>query len=300
MPRSEGADLSAGKDRFDQLLPAFLDLPFALPRARELGRVGRRIRVEFGSFREYQAYSPGDDLRALDWKVLARTGERVLRRFDDWEHRSLVLGLDLSASLASRWEGLSCLLRLYVFLGLHAFDSVELLVAQGGKLRHRLYEGVGSWGRFRAEFTGMHPEGKSGLPLLARGLGRISKRRPGILLSDWMPEEEALLAFSMLAGSAFVLLFPRIPLEDFSIPISSLALETKDGARLQDPETGVQLDVENLVHALPAFRKIQQEWEASRRHQARSQGLPFLSATLPDPEGDTHSWLPFLHLSERI
>ncbi len=294
-----------GGDRFDQLLPAFLDLPYALPRARELGRVGRRVRVEFGSFREYQPYSPGDDLRALDWKVLARTGERVLRRFDDWEHRSLVLGLDLSASLGPRWEGVSRLLRLYLFLGLHAFDSVELLVAQGGKVRHWLYEGVGSWGRFRAEMEEMHPQGRSGLPLLARALARRAKRRPGILLSDWMPEEEALTAFALLAGSAYVLLFPRVPIEDPAIPQSALELETQGGAKLLDPETGAQLEVQDLARALPAFRTLQSEWEAARAYQARRHGLPLLTATLPFhrgqyPDRDTHAWLPFLHLGERI
>ena len=295
----------SGGDRFDQLLPAFLDLPYALPRARELGRVGRRVRVEFGSFREYQPYSPGDDLRALDWKVLARTGERVLRRFDDWEHRSLLLGLDLSASLASRWEGVSRLLRLYLFLGLHAFDSVELLVAQGGEVRHRLYEGVGSWGRFRAEMGGMRPLGGGGLSLLARALARQAKRRPGIILSDWMPEEEALAAFALLAGSAFVLLFPRVPIEDPAVPLSALALEARSGAKLLDPETGAQLEVQDLARALPAFRTLQHEWETARAHQARRHGLPLLTATLPlqsglEPDRDTHVWLPFLHLGERI
>lgn len=283
-----------GGDAFDQLLPAFLDLPYALPRARELGRVGRRVRVEFGSFREYQPYSPGDDLRALDWKVLARTGERVLRRFDDWEHRSLLLGVDLSASLASRWEGLSRLLRLYMFLGLYGYDSVELLVSREGRLLHRLYEGLGAWGRFRAEWEELKPAGRSGLAPLARRLAQNSKRRPGILLSDWMPEEEAMGAFGLLEGSAFVLLFPRLPMEDPRVAPGSLGLG--EGAQLLDPETGARLEVEDLARALPIFRDLQQDWEQARIHQARCHGLPFFAATLPpEPDRDTHAWLPFLH-----
>jgi uncharacterized protein (DUF58 family) len=294
-----------GADCFDQLLPAFLDLPFALPRARELGRVGQRIRVEFGSFREYQPYSPGDDLRALDWKVLARTGERVLRRFDDWEHRSLVLGLDLSASMVSRWDGVSRLLRLYLFLGLHAFDSVELLVTQGDDIRHRLYEGIGAWGRFRTELEEMRPRGKSGLPRLARSLARHAKRRPGILISDWMPDDEALEAFRLLEGSAFVLLFPRIPIEDSSVHAGALTLKTQEGAKLIDPETGAQLEVPDLARALPTFRVLQRDWEVARFQHARRHGLPFFTATLPLALGsnldrDTHAWLAFLHLGERI
>jgi uncharacterized protein (DUF58 family) len=60
-------------------------------RSRQLGGAG-----EFVDFREY---TPGDDLRRLDWKVLARTGRRYLRLYQDETNMSCTLLIDASGSM---------------------------------------------------------------------------------------------------------------------------------------------------------------------------------------------------------
>ncbi|MFN0052096.1 MAG: DUF58 domain-containing protein [Planctomycetales bacterium] len=60
-------------------------------RSRQLGGAG-----EFVDFREY---SPGDDLRRLDWKVLARTGRSYLRLYQDETNLTCTLFLDASGSM---------------------------------------------------------------------------------------------------------------------------------------------------------------------------------------------------------
>lgn len=60
-------------------------------RSRQLGGAG-----EFVDFREY---SPGDDLRRLDWKVLARTGRSYLRLYQDETNMSCTLLVDASGSM---------------------------------------------------------------------------------------------------------------------------------------------------------------------------------------------------------
>jgi len=52
--------------------------------------------VEFAGFREY---SPGDDLRRLDWKVLARTKRPYVRTYDEETNLSCLLVVDTSASM---------------------------------------------------------------------------------------------------------------------------------------------------------------------------------------------------------
>ncbi len=50
-------------------------------------------------FAEYRAYTPGDDLRHVDWNVFARTGKPFLKRFRGETNSQLLLLLDTSASM---------------------------------------------------------------------------------------------------------------------------------------------------------------------------------------------------------
>ena len=51
-------------------------------------------------FSEYRPYTPGDDLRYLDWKLLARTDRRYVKRFEDETNVRCHLLVDLSRSMA--------------------------------------------------------------------------------------------------------------------------------------------------------------------------------------------------------
>ena len=58
------------------------DLRFLLPRRALRGGIGSRLGSRAGEsleFQDYRDYTPGDDLRNLDWTVLARTGREVVR-----------------------------------------------------------------------------------------------------------------------------------------------------------------------------------------------------------------------------
>ena len=57
-------------------------LRFVLPRLALRGAIGPRLGSRAGEsleFQDYRDYAPGDDLRNLDWTVLARTGREVVR-----------------------------------------------------------------------------------------------------------------------------------------------------------------------------------------------------------------------------
>ena len=51
-------------------------------------------------FAEYRAYTPGDDLRHIDWNVFARTERMYLKRFLGETNSQLLLLLDNSASMS--------------------------------------------------------------------------------------------------------------------------------------------------------------------------------------------------------
>src|SRR5688572_28001763 len=52
-----------------------------------------------GEFADYREYSEGEDLRRLDWKVLARTGRAYIRLFQDETNLLCTLAMDASSSM---------------------------------------------------------------------------------------------------------------------------------------------------------------------------------------------------------
>src|SRR6266581_5642809 len=53
-------------------------------------------------FTEYRQYSPGDDLRFLDWRLYARSDRYYIKRFEDETNLRCYLLVDLSRSMGFR------------------------------------------------------------------------------------------------------------------------------------------------------------------------------------------------------
>jgi uncharacterized protein (DUF58 family) len=87
-----GPDLAARLERID--IASRKMLAGKLPGERRSKRRGRS--VEFDDFRDY---TPGDDLRHIDWNVLARLDRLFVKLFREEEDLALHLTLDLSASM---------------------------------------------------------------------------------------------------------------------------------------------------------------------------------------------------------
>src|SRR5512146_3254722 len=51
-------------------------------------------------FAEYRAYTPGDDLRHVDWNVYARTERAYLKRYRGETNTQIMVLLDTSASMS--------------------------------------------------------------------------------------------------------------------------------------------------------------------------------------------------------
>jgi uncharacterized protein (DUF58 family) len=58
-------------------------------------------------FAEYRAYTPGDDLRHVDWNVYARTERAYLKRYRGETNCQLTMMLDSSASMGYSSHGIS-------------------------------------------------------------------------------------------------------------------------------------------------------------------------------------------------
>lgn len=58
-------------------------------------------------FTEHKEYAPGDDIRRIDWKAVARTDRYAIKRFEDETEMRVLLVLDTSASMGYRRASVS-------------------------------------------------------------------------------------------------------------------------------------------------------------------------------------------------
>jgi uncharacterized protein (DUF58 family) len=93
----------------------------------------RGFSIEFAEHREY---SPGDDLRYVDWKVFGRTDKFYLKQYEDETNLLCYLVVDASESMRyrgpdsplSKWEYAQCLAAALAWLVLQQQDAVGLAV----------------------------------------------------------------------------------------------------------------------------------------------------------------------------
>lgn len=84
--------------------------------------------IEFADHREY---SPGDDLRYLDWQVYARHGDLLLKRFQEEEDLHVYLLVDVSPSMAtgqpSKFDYARQIAAALAYIALADLDRVSVL-----------------------------------------------------------------------------------------------------------------------------------------------------------------------------
>ena len=88
---------------FDETFMRRLERLSLVTRRVRTGRAkGERRSTKRGSsveFADYRNYTPGDDLRRLDWRIYARLERPFIKLFEEEEDQSVHLVLDASASM---------------------------------------------------------------------------------------------------------------------------------------------------------------------------------------------------------
>jgi uncharacterized protein (DUF58 family) len=199
------------------------------------------------TFSEVRPYAPGDEVRAIDWNVSARTGQLHVKRFVEERELTVMILCDLSASAdfgsgvrtkAEVAAEIAALLALSAVangdrVGLVLFtDRVERFVPPRKGRRHAL--------RIVSEILQFRPEGRgtslsAALTLLRRALRR---RTIAFLVSDFLearegddsgfPFERALRVAARKHDVVPVRLSDRL---EADLPAAGLAW-------IEDPETG--------------------------------------------------------------
>ncbi len=152
-----------------------------------------RTRGVSAEFTEYRSYQQGDEVRRLDWKLLARTDRAYIRLTEDHAVLPTTIVVDASASMAfpeptrAKWVHAA---RLAVGLAAVAHgsgDPVGLRIAGGRTLPPRMRRGIVA--ELTATLADIMPAGS---PPLAPHVGDLQGRI--VVISDFLGDEDTTLA----------------------------------------------------------------------------------------------------------
>ncbi|SES01720.1 Protein of unknown function DUF58 [Gracilibacillus ureilyticus] len=108
------------------------------------GHKGERRSIRLGSsleFSDYRLYSPGDDLRQIDWNTYARSQKFYIKRFLDEQELSVSIYLDCTKSMGitdEKWRRAKQLAASFTFLTLANSDRLSFIpvVSPSGTYPH--------------------------------------------------------------------------------------------------------------------------------------------------------------------
>lgn len=226
------------------------------PRRTFHGRIrGERLTKRKGisiEFADYRDYSEGDDLRHLDWNVLARLNTAVIKTYQDEEDLAVYVVVDATGSMSfgepSKLDLAKQLAAAFSYVALCGQDAVYPILAP--------QRGVGAARRGRSSYphiarwvTGIHGvEGGKGLAAAMRELAGAGLR-PGmiVLLTDAL-DPDAAANIRILGGVGHEVCLVQI------LAPEELDPHLEGDLRLLDAESGAVVEVTANRDALKAYR----------------------------------------------
>lgn len=195
-------------------------------------------------FSEHRRYVAGDEVRRIDWKLVARTDRVHVKQFEAETARSALILLDASASMGiepppgaiAKSFYAKTLAAAFAHLLVRQRDPAGLLVF-GSDVREFLPPRA-TRPHLEAIFATLHgavPTGRSHLERAAEGAcRRFSRRGLVVLISDLLGEgeDDARAAFSRIAAAGHDLIVIHL------LDAQEARFPFEGTLRFQDPETG--------------------------------------------------------------
>jgi uncharacterized protein (DUF58 family) len=197
-------------------------------------------------FAEHKEYAPGDDIRHIDWKAVARVGRYYIKRFEDETEMRTFLLVDASASMGYARAGVSKL----AYATYLAAALGYLLAQQGDPAGLLLFdEGTRQYlpartrgGHIRdllLALDGAYPAGRTEPGRALGHVGELADRRSLIILMSDLLDAPADLADrlrQLRSRGHDVTLFHLLDPDEVELPFEELTefegLEPEDGRRL--------------------------------------------------------------------
>jgi uncharacterized protein (DUF58 family) len=226
-------------------------------------------------FADYKEYTPGDDLRDLDWRVYSRNDRMVVRRQQAEDELSVVFILDATADMSTgevgRRPALSgsklgaaiTLIATMAYYLQHRGEPVGLAVLGGEGVPQRFIpprRGANHLAQIFATLVALKPGGSE---VLAAGFSQIGQRIPRraavVVVSDLMEEPESWgpALSAMLRRQADLRVAHVYDRQEWE-------LDFKRSARFLSPEGGSAMPIDPVA-IRSAFSEVVQEYLAEVR-----------------------------------
>jgi len=283
---------AATYNRLFRKLERFEILPYGSRRGEHIGHRRSPSRGTGLEFADHKEYSPGDDIRYLDWNLYARLEEEFVKIFEQEEALPVYVLLDRSASMSvgspSKFALGAYLAVALAYVGLANQDHVRLgLVADGLVASSRPLRGKTQI----FEVQRLIEDPPAGATDLGAALETFSAeaRLPGIvfLISDFLAAEGLLKGVRLLAGRRFVIWAFHLVAPEERQP------DVRGDVELQDIETGRTLRAALRRDTPARFRTFFEQHCAALQADLRRYGVRVLRiATNQDPDEILFTRLP--------
>jgi len=227
------------------------------PKKSFAGRVrGERLTKKKGisiEFSDYRDYTEGDDLRHLDWNVLARLETPIMKTYRDEEDLAVHLLLDCSASMdfgqPTKFESACRIVAAIGYVGLCGGDAVYPRLMGMRQPTIPALRARSSFPRLVKWIVDARPDGEEGLTSSVRTFAKASVRAGlAVLISDGL-DPNAPTAISVLGGRGHEVFFVQV-LSDVE-----LDPDLEGDLRLIDAEGGKPVEITANSFALKEYRQ---------------------------------------------
>ncbi|PRP92641.1 hypothetical protein ENSA5_48230 [Enhygromyxa salina] len=280
-------------DLFDEEFLRQLELLQVIARRLIRGRQrAERKTRKVGSgleFADHREYSPGDDIRNVDWGVYARLGQTLVRLFEEDEDLPLRLVVDVSDSMLTK-DGQKLIYAQKIaaalaYVGLAGLDRVGL-TAFSAKV-HETIPAIRGKGRIFRVFEFLKNTQIGGPTDIYGGCKRVAAQssQPGVtvVLSDFYDLEGAFDGLNMLRFRKHEVV--AIQVLD---PIEANPVDTglRGDVTLVDVEGDDTRDVTLSASLLESYAEAHERFCTHLANKCRSRGMPFFSASIDEPFDD--------------
>ncbi len=237
-------------------------------------------------FSQYRAYRPGDDLKYLDWKLLARTDRLYTRQFRETTNMSVVLVVDTSASMnfgePSKFRYAIIMAAALAHLIINQGDAVGLMTMQGEKLVWVPARGGRAHLRLLlAQLEKLTPSATWDAPRVVTRAADLLRRRGVILaISDFYDNEDATRVElrRVVRRGHDVAVLQVISREEIELPF-------KSDVEFEDLETGARVVVDARA-ARGSYRDQVAAFLERWRTGSRRDGLDYALVTTDEKPSD--------------
>lgn len=211
-------------------------------------------------FYDYRHYSPGDEIRYIDWNIYARHSSLFIKEFAAEEAVHVALAIDTSLSMTygspSKLDAARLLAASLGYIGLANFDAVSLLTFSDRLAARKAFlMGKGRIFELMEALEHVAPEGRTDLrSAMQLSLPRLKGRTVLILLTDFYDIENYREALKQLLAQ-------RVQVHAVQV-LSEEEISPKLDGRLvlQDLETGQERELYISPEAVDLYRRRVQKF----------------------------------------